>query len=101
MAEETNMMLGKGKRSFSSNTGKGDSSLVADLEYLRINTPSEVVIQMIAALGGKDWADWLEYHSIKRHLGALVARKAWNPSGTKSKWGLTLTSLRLPPHNDL
>lgn len=43
MAEETNMMLGKGKRSFSSNTGKGDSSLVADLEYLRINTPSEVV----------------------------------------------------------
>ena len=56
---------------------------------------------MIAALGGKDWADWLEYHSIKRHLGALVARKAWNPSGTKSKWGLTLTSLRLPPHNDL
>ena len=43
MAEETNMMLGKGKRSFSNNTGKGDSSLVADLEYLRINTPSEVV----------------------------------------------------------
>jgi len=42
MAEETNMMLDKGKRSSSSNTGKEDSSLVADLEYLRINTPSEV-----------------------------------------------------------
>jgi len=43
MAEETNMMLDKGKRSSSSNTGKEDSSLVADLEYLRIHTPSEVV----------------------------------------------------------
>ena len=36
-------MLGKGKRSLSNNTGKEDSSLVADLEYLRIQTPSEVV----------------------------------------------------------
>lgn len=43
MAEETKMMLGKGKRSFNNNTGKEDSSLVADLEYLRIQTPSEVV----------------------------------------------------------
>lgn len=42
MAEEANLMLGKGKRSFNNNTGKEDS-LVADLEYLRIQTPSEVV----------------------------------------------------------
>ena len=55
-------------------------------------------LDCLAREGGLGWLAIVS--SNKRHLGVLVAREAQNPPGTKSKWGLTVASLKLPRHND-